>query len=91
MGQCAHLPRRRGDHPQTFPGVSETAGTPQPDDNVRENGLFIEFLQQLQADCIAEQMRFLRNELKLKALITDLNHQFQFTLAGITFQAGSGG
>ena len=58
-------------------------GTPQPDDNVRENGLFIEFLQQLQADCIAEQMRFLRNELKLKALITDLNHQHQFTLAGL--------
>lgn len=47
------------------------------------NGLFIEFLNRMQQQCIQEQMRFLKNEIKLKALITDLNNYTYFTLAGL--------
>ena len=45
----------------------------------KRDGLFIEFLNKTQAKCIEEQIRFLRDELKLKALVTDINHQSQFT------------
>ncbi|MPM57597.1 S-adenosylmethionine:tRNA ribosyltransferase-isomerase [bioreactor metagenome] len=52
-------------------------------DEPQRNGLFIEFLNNLQEKSIDEQMRFLRDEIKLKALITDFNHLTQYTLAGI--------
>lgn len=48
-----------------------------------ENGLFIEFLNMLQQKAITEQMRFLREEIGLKSLITDLNAFCQFSLAGL--------
>ena len=38
------------------------------------NGRFMQFLNEVQAGCIAEQIRFLREEVKLKCLITDLNY-----------------
>ncbi len=49
----------------------------------KRNGLFIEFLNGLQAKCMDEQMRFLRDDIKLKAMITDFNHLNQYTLAGL--------
>lgn len=49
----------------------------------QRNGLFIEYLNALQAKCIDEQMRFLRDEIGLKALMTDFNHLNQYTLAGL--------
>ncbi len=51
--------------------------------NVTRNGLFIEFLNGLQEQCIREQTRFLKDEIKLKAQVTDLNNHAQFTLAGL--------
>ena len=52
-------------------------------EKITRNGLFIEFLNSLQQQCIREQMRFLKEEIGLKALITDLNNYTQFTLAGL--------
>ena len=52
----------------------------------QRDGLFIEFLNGLQSRCIEKQTRFLREELKLKALITDLNHQNRYSLAGLRDQ-----
>ena len=46
-------------------------------------GLFIEFLNDLQIRCIEEQKRFLKEELKLTALITDLNMHSKYTLIGV--------
>lgn len=54
-----------------------------PRDQERRNGLFIEFLVNLQGKCIAEQMRFLREEVGLKALIADLNNHCNYTLTGL--------
>lgn len=51
--------------------------------SVTRNGLFIEFLNSLQLRCIKEQMRFLKEELGVKALLTDLNCYAEYTLAGI--------
>ena len=42
--------------------------------------MFIEFLTELQINCQREQRRFLREELKLTALITDMNMTSKFTL-----------
>lgn len=57
---------------------------PAPDGkSVTRNGLFIEFLNALQLRCIKEQMRFLKEELAVKALLTDLNCYAEYTLAGI--------
>ncbi len=52
-------------------------------DRERRNGLFIEFLTGLQAKAIAEQMRFLREEIGLAATISDLNNHMMFTLTGL--------
>ena len=49
----------------------------------QRNGRFIEFLNHLQSKCIDEQMAFLKNELKLKALITDLNWHNEYSLVGL--------
>ena len=51
--------------------------------SVTRNGLFIEFLNALQLRCIKEQMRFLKEELGVKALLTDLNCYAEYSLAGV--------
>ncbi len=66
---------------QKFEEYLKTKGFTGDTAEVKRNGLFIEFLNDLQGKCIAEQSRFLREELGLKALITDLNMCHQFTLA----------
>lgn len=50
---------------------------------ITRNGLFIEFLNSLQEQCIREQMRFLKEEVGLKALVTDLNNYMVFPIAGL--------
>lgn len=55
-------------------------GMDTPENRMARGGLFIEFLTKLQIDCIREQRRFLREELKLKALITDINMTSKYTL-----------
>ena len=60
------------------------AGQLTPDEKqLTRNGIFIEFLNALQSRCIQEQMRFLKEEIGLKALITDLNNYIPFTLTGL--------
>lgn len=54
-----------------------------PENRASRGGLFIEFLNDLQIRCIEEQKRFLKQELKLVALITDLNMHSKFTLTGV--------
>ena len=51
-----------------------------PENRVMRGGLFIEFLNDIQCRCIEEQKRFLRDELKLNALITDINMTSKYTL-----------
>ena len=51
--------------------------------SITRNGLFIEFLNALQLRCIKEQMRFLKEELGVKALLTDLNCYAEYSLAGV--------
>ncbi len=51
--------------------------------SVTRNGLFIEFLNALQLRCIKEQMRFLKEELGVKALLTDLNCYAEYSLAEV--------
>lgn len=51
-----------------------------PENRESRGGLFIEFLTELQINCQREQRRFLREELKLSALITDMNMTSKFTL-----------
>lgn len=46
------------------------------------DGLFIDFLNQVQRRSIAEQIRFIREELGMKFLITDLNFPGHATQAG---------
>ena len=50
---------------------------------ITRNGLFIEFLNSLQERCIREQMHFLKEEIGLKAMVTDLNNYMVFTIAGL--------
>ena len=66
---------------QKFEKYLQDSGTPQRP--FARNGLFIEFLNGLQEQCIREQTRFLKEETGLKALITDLNNYTPFTLAGL--------
>lgn len=66
---------------QKFEEYLQNSGTPQRP--FTRNGLFIEFLNGLQEQCIREQTRFLKEETGLKALITDLNNYTPFTLAGL--------
>jgi hypothetical protein len=49
----------------------------------KRSGTFLRFLNETQAICIKEQMRFLREDLKLKALITDLNYCSSYSLQGL--------
>ena len=49
----------------------------------KRDGVFLRFINETQAVCIKEQMRFLREELKLKALITDLNYCSSYSLQGL--------
>ncbi len=58
----------------------KSKGLDTPENRASRGGLFIEFLTKLQIDCIREQRRFLREELKLKALITDMNMTSKYTL-----------
>ena len=51
-----------------------------PENRASRSGLFIEFLNDLQIRSIEEQKRFLKDELKLTALITDINMTSKFTL-----------
>lgn len=60
---------------EKYPG--ETAGRADPAVNRR----FREFLYERQHRCILDQMEFLKNELKLVALCTDLNMQNRVPLA----------
>ncbi len=54
-----------------------------PENRASRGGLFIEFLNDLQIRCIEEQKRFLKEELQLTALITDLNMHSKYTLIGV--------
>lgn len=55
-------------------------GLDTPANRASRGGLFMEFLNDLQIRCIREQKRFLKQELKLTALITDLNMHSRFPL-----------
>ncbi len=57
-----------------------------PENRKMSGGLFIEFINGLQSKCIEEQKRYLRDEIKLIPLITDLNHRHNFTYAGLRMQ-----
>lgn len=54
-----------------------------PENRASRGGLFLEFLNSLQEKCIAEQSRYLKDELKMAALVTDLNFLNKTTLAGM--------
>lgn len=58
-------------------------GLDTPENRASRGGLFIEFLNDLQIRSIEEQKRFLKDELKLTALVTDLNMTSKFTLNGV--------
>lgn len=58
-------------------------GMDTPENRANRSGPFIVFLNEVQGECIAEQMRFLREELKLTALVTDLNFINQYSLSGL--------
>ena len=55
-------------------------GLDTPENRSSRGGLFIEFLNDLHIKSIEEQKRFLKEELKLTALITDINMTSKFTL-----------
>ncbi len=55
-------------------------GLDTPENRTSRGGLFIEFLNDLQIRSIEEQKRFLKEELKLVALVTDLNMISKFTM-----------
>ena len=55
-------------------------GLDTPENRASRGGLFIEFLNDLQIRSIEEQKRFLKDELKLTALVTDLNMISKFTM-----------
>lgn len=55
-------------------------GLDTPENRASRGGLFIEFLNDLHIRSIEEQRRFLKEELKLTALITDINMTSKFTL-----------
>ena len=55
-------------------------GLDTPANRASRSGLFIEFLNDLHIRSIEEQRRFLKEELKLTALITDINMTSKFTL-----------
>ncbi len=55
-------------------------GLDTPANRESRGGLFIEFLNDLQIRSIEEQKRFLRDELKVPVLITDLNMVSKYTL-----------
>ena len=55
-------------------------GLDTPENRESRGGLFIEFLNDLQIRSIEEQKRFLKDELKLTALVTDLNMVSKYTL-----------
>lgn len=54
-----------------------------PANRANRSGMFVRFLNQLQANAIAEQTRFLRDEIKLSAHITDLNFMNNYALTGL--------
>ena len=58
-------------------------GLDTPKNREDRSGLFIQFLNETQIRCIQEQIRFLREELHLSALITDLNMTSKFTLTEV--------
>ena len=58
-------------------------GLDTPENRESRGGLFIQFLNEVQIKCIQEQIRFLRDELHLTALITDLNMTSKFTLTEV--------
>ena len=55
-------------------------GLDTPENRASRGGLFIGFLNDLHIRSIEEQRRFLKEELKLTALITDINMTSKFTL-----------
>ena len=63
-----------------YVGYLKTKGLDTPENRASRGGLFIEFLNDLQIRSIEEQKRFLKEELKLTALITDLNMLSNFTM-----------
>ena len=68
---------------QKFEEYLQAGQLPPDGKQLTRNGIFIEFLNALQSRCIQEQMRFLKEEIGLKALITDLNNYIPFTLTGL--------
>ena len=54
-------------------------GMDTPENRAARGGLFVEFLNKVQTDCIREQMRFLTEELHVQAQMTDLNFTQFFT------------
>ncbi len=58
-------------------------GLDTPENRESRGGLFIQFLNEIQIKSIQEQIRFLRDELHLTALITDLNMTSKFTLTEV--------
>lgn len=49
----------------------------------QRDGHFIHFLNKLQAKCIDEQIRFLKQDIKLQTLISDLNHRSLYSIASL--------
>lgn len=69
-------------HEEEFTAYLKQKGIePVPGQSTRD-GLFLEFLNELQESCIDEQVSFLRDKIKYKGLITDLNYPANATLAG---------
>jgi len=58
-------------------------GLDTPENREMRGTLFIQFLNELQVRCIEEQRRFLKDELKLTALISDVNMLNSYALHGV--------
>ncbi len=77
------FPEIRALYEQKFVEYLEANKLDTPANRANRGALFVRFLNQLQADAIAEQTRFLRDEIKLTALITDLNFMNNYALTGL--------
>lgn len=68
------LPQLRWLFEKKYVEFLQAHGLDTPENRASRGGIFIEFLNDIQTKCIEEQKRFLKQELKLTALITDLNN-----------------
>jgi len=77
------FPEIRAMYEQKFVEYLQANHLDTPANRANRGGMFVRFLNQLQANAIAEQTRFLRDEVKLAAHITDLNFMNNYALTNL--------